>query len=65
MADIPNIPITPNVNKLIGISKFKGAAIKLYAYRINPPKITRFNTEKSFLSIFVHLISLYEVQPIL
>jgi hypothetical protein len=55
MAGMPKIPINPNVYKLIGISKFNGAAIKLYAYKMKPPKTIRLRIENIFFITFVHL----------
>lgn len=65
MVEIPKILINPKVRKLIGISKLRGAAIKLYAYKMKAPTITFLTNEKNFFSTFVHLIQLYEVCHIL
>lgn len=52
-AGIPKSVNTPTVNTLIGITKFKGDAIKLYPYKTNALITTRFNRLNSFFNMFL------------
>lgn len=54
IAGIPKIVSVPTVNMLIGITKFKGDAIKLYPYNTKALITTLFNKLNIFFNISFH-----------